>query len=45
MYKLTYGIRLQHHILPDSRLAKPVPGLHDHNRRQRMLDAYLILHH
>ena len=44
-HMLTLGTRLQHHVLPDSRLAEPVPDLHDYDRRQRMLDAYLILHH
>jgi hypothetical protein len=37
-------IRLQHHILPDSRSAESIPDLHDHDCRQRMLHAHLVLH-
>jgi hypothetical protein len=38
-------IRLQHHILPDSRPAEPIPDLYDHNGRQHVLHAHLVLHH
>lgn len=38
-------IRLQHHILPDRRSTEPIPDLHDHDRRQRVLYSNLILHH
>jgi hypothetical protein len=36
--------RLQHHFLPDGRLAEPVLDLHHHHRRQRLLNAHLLLH-
>lgn len=40
-----HEIRLQYHVLPDSRPAEPVPDLNDHNDRQRVLHAYLVLYH
>lgn len=37
--------RLQHDLLPDRRPAESLLDLHDHDGRQRLLHAHLLLHH